>query len=110
MTASILVSEEKLKTLPPLGEQDGKGMSAVAYLHFYSPACQWQWYATEFDPTNRLFFGLVHGFETEYGYFSLDELKSMNGQVLLDANFQPTPLSKITTFPSIGASPCPIIK
>ena len=34
----------------------------------------WTWYATEFDPDSRMFFGLVDGFEREWGYFSLDEL------------------------------------
>ena len=34
----------------------------------------WTWYITEWEAESGLCFGLVEGFETELGYFSLDEL------------------------------------
>ena len=34
----------------------------------------WTWYITEWEAETGLCFGLVEGFETELGYFSLDEL------------------------------------
>jgi hypothetical protein len=46
----------------------------AAYFH---PLSSWRWYALEYDPHDRLFFGLVCGFEMEFGYFSLDELESL---------------------------------
>ncbi len=45
--------------------------------YFYG---SWTWYATEYDPKQRIFFGLVKGFETELGYFSLNEFESFKGQ------------------------------
>src|SRR5947207_2515957 len=54
---------------------------------------QWTWFASEYDPSRRLFFGLVIGFEAELGYFSLDELEEARGGLGLpierDLNFRP---------------------
>jgi hypothetical protein len=44
---------------------------------FFHPFSTWKWYATEYDPKTREFFGLVRGFEEELGPFSLDELESV---------------------------------
>lgn len=44
---------------------------------FFHPFSDWTWYATEYDPEERMFFGRVDGFESEMGYFSLDELESV---------------------------------
>ena len=66
-------------TLPPLYSQDGKGMDAVAQVKFFTPDSSWTWWATEYDPEERIFFGLVNGFERELGYFSLDELMETRG-------------------------------
>ena len=46
---------------------------------FFTPDSNWTWWASEFDPEQRLFFGLVDGLEREWGYFSLDELESARG-------------------------------
>ncbi len=70
---------EVAATLPPLYSQDGKGDEALVYVKFFTPDSNWTWYATEYDPEQRLFFGLVVGMETELGYFSLDELQSARG-------------------------------
>jgi hypothetical protein len=45
---------------------------------FFDPTGSWTWYATEFDGKDT-FFGLVDGFELEWGSFSLSELKSVKG-------------------------------
>ena len=46
---------------------------------FFDPCGSWNWYATEFEPETGLFFGMVHGFEKELGYFSLAELEAYKG-------------------------------
>lgn len=65
---------------------------------FFTPWTNWTWYATEFDGEDT-FFGLVVGFETEIGYFSLSELEAVKGPMGLgierDLYFTPQPLSKI---------------
>ena len=40
----------------------------------FSPYNGWTWYVAEWNRETGLCFGLVEGFETELGYFSLDEL------------------------------------
>jgi hypothetical protein len=86
------------KRLPPLGSQEAKGMDAVVQVKFFTPDSNWTWYATEFDGDDT-FFGLVKGFESELGYFSLSELQSARGPMGLpverDKFFKPTPLNQL---------------
>jgi len=70
-----LLPLEVEQSLPALYSQDGKGDEATVHVKFFHPMSDWTWYATEYDPENQMFFGLVDGFEAELGYFSLHELK-----------------------------------
>lgn len=47
---------------------------------FFTPDSNWTWYAVEFDGDD-LFWGLVQGFEKEWGYFSLKELQTVRGKL-----------------------------
>ena len=91
-----LLTEEIAAMLPPLGSQDGLGYDAIAHLKLFTPDANWTWLCTEYDPEERLFFGLVCGFEQELGYFSLDELQAARGPLGLpierDQHFEPTSL------------------
>ena len=82
-----------------LGRQEEKGDSAIVVAKFFDPTGSWTWYATEYDPAERVFFGLVHGFEDELGYFSLDELSSVRGRFGLgierDLHWTECPLSEV---------------
>jgi hypothetical protein len=73
MRGHKMITQELRKELPELYSQDGKGYDAIAVVHYFSPYMGWDWYGTEFDGEDT-FFGLVRGFETELGYFSLREL------------------------------------
>ncbi len=88
-----LLTKKLIKEIPQLYEQDSKGQDAIAYIKFFTPWSNWTWYATEFDGEDT-FFGLVDGFEKEFGYFSLSELKSLDGPFRLkverDLYFNPT--------------------
>ena len=70
----------------------------VARLKWFTPDSDWTWYVVEFDPDERLCFGLVVGFEREFGYFSLDELLAARGPLGLrverDLHWQPKPASE----------------
>ena len=44
---------------------------------FFDPMGSWTWYATEYNPKDKIFFGYVMGFENEWGTFSLTELESI---------------------------------
>ena len=76
--ASMLLPDEVAATLPLLYSQESKGESALAKVKFFCLASGWTWYATEYDPADKLFFGLVKGFDIELGYFSLGELQEAN--------------------------------
>ena len=50
---------------------------------FFNPTGAGTWYATEYDPQTRTFFGYVSIFgdhDDEWGYFSLDELETFQGR------------------------------
>jgi hypothetical protein len=93
-----LLTAEILKRLPPLYSQENV-KDPIAQVKFFTPWSNWTWYATEYDPKERMFFGLVQGLETELGYFSLDELESVRGPAGLaierDMYWSPRPLSEI---------------
>jgi hypothetical protein len=74
-----LMTQEILRRFRTLGRQEDRGDDAVVVCKFFTPDSSWTWYATEFDEESREFFGLVEGFEVEFGYFSLEELETARG-------------------------------
>jgi len=94
-----LMTKELESSIPRLYEQDGLGDDAIVHIKYFTPDGDWTWFGTEYDPDTRTFFGLVDGFEKEYGYFSLDELESVRGSLGLpierDMWFTPTKLSEV---------------
>ena len=52
----------------------------IVYAKFFFPAGNWTWFVTEGEPNGDDFivFGDVIGHEDEWGYFSLNELRSNN--------------------------------
>ena len=69
-----VLSKAQLDALPCLYAQDSKGMDAIAQVHFFGGP--FDFWATEFDPAEGRFFGLVgiHGNEPELGYLTAREL------------------------------------
>ena len=94
-----LLTKELIKKLPAMRETEGQGEEAVAQVKFFTPDSNWTWYGVEYDAEQRLFYGLVDGFDRELGYFSLDELESVRGPFGLkigrDRFFDPTPLMNL---------------
>ena len=97
MAKQVLLPKSIAKTLPLLYANE-KVSNPIARVKFFTPDSSWTWYATEYSPDERMFFGLVVGQETELGYFSLDELESARGPMGLsierDAHWSPRPLSR----------------
>lgn len=85
--------------LPPLGSTENEPEDKkMVVAHYFSSS--WDWYVLEYDPKDRLFYGLVHGFEVEYGSFLLDELESVKPKgfqmgIELDLYWTPTLMSEI---------------
>ena len=63
--AYSLIPEWSLPFLPGIGQSDKD--DPIIWLKFFHPLSSWSWYLTEYDPDERLAFGLVAGFETEIG-------------------------------------------
>jgi len=68
---------------------------------FFNPTGADTWYATEYNPADRIFFGYASIFgdwNDEWGYFSLDELESFKGSFGLgierDLYFDERPFSQ----------------
>jgi|GEM_PF-978282 len=92
-----LLDQNSREKLPTLHSGEDLGLEALAQVKFFTPDSNWTWYAIEFDGED-IFFGLVDGFETELGYFSLKELKEVHGpmglQIERDLHFEPKSLSE----------------
>ena len=93
-----LLDRASREKLPPLYSGEEKGLDALAQVKFFTPDSNWTWYASEFDGED-IFFGLVSGFETELGYFSLKEMQEARGPMGLpierDLHFNPMTLRKL---------------
>ena len=74
-----LLTQDIIERLPRLGSQDGKPPTEVTVVaKFFDPTVSWTWYVVEGEQREDgdwEFFGLVRGFETELGYFTLKELE-----------------------------------
>jgi hypothetical protein len=92
------MTEELRKKVPGLYSQEKLGGDAVVHVKYFTPDSNWTFYCTEFDGEDT-FFGLVDGFEKEFGYFSLSELESVRGPmglpIELDLYWNPRTLKEI---------------
>ena len=71
-----LMSKELGDTIPALYAHENVPDydSVLAPAKLFSPYSNWTWFITEWDAETGACFGLVEGFETEFGYFDLTEL------------------------------------
>lgn len=93
-----LLTKEIEKEFAKVGRQDNSRNPQVIAKFF----CPWgaaTWWATEYDPSDKIFFGFAYlGDEdcAELGSFSLDELQSVRGPFGLtierDLGFSPRPM------------------
>ena len=74
----LLTKELRGKFPQVYGTEEVSNGEKVVIAKFFQPWGSWTWYAVEFDGEDQ-FFGLVDGFELEWGYFSLSELESIRG-------------------------------
>ena len=94
--ARTLITDEIAQRLPALYSQEEQGENAIAIAKFFTPRTSWTWYASEYDPEQRLCFGVVVGHEREFGYFSIEELEKIKGPggltIERDLYWKPKPL------------------
>jgi Protein of unknown function (DUF2958) len=91
------------KRFEKLGRQEEKGDEAIVAAKFFNPTGRSSWFATEYDPTTRLFYGYVVGEYgpdcDERGYFCRDELETITSRCGLhmerDQWWREVPLSAV---------------
>lgn len=85
-----LLTKKIIKALPSLYSTDNVPLEEkVVICKFFTPDNHWTWLVLEGQPNDEddgksgdyLFFGMVHGFEKELGYFSLSELQQIRGHL-----------------------------
>ena len=96
-----LITKELEERFGQIGSQEEVNDPIVIAKFFY-PAGAGTWFATEYDPKDKIFFGYVSLFGDycdEWGSFSLEELESFKGPFGLgierDLYFKETPSSKL---------------
>ena len=96
-----LLTKELEKRFAQVGSQEHVA-DPVIIAKFFNPTGAGTWYATEYIPTDRIFFGYASIFgdqNDEWGYFSLDELQSFHGKFGLgierDLYFGEKPASQV---------------
>ena len=76
-----LLTKELIKRFAEVGSQENEKDPIVIAKYFNSAGAGY-WYATEYDPKTKEFFGYVSIFgdiNDEWGSFSLEELQSVRG-------------------------------
>ena len=101
-----LMTQEIEQKLPPLYHFETTRTEPVAMVKYFDPTGSWTWYVAEGqkqEDGDWLFWGAVDGFEFEYGYFTLNELKHAKDNckgiyalpIERDLYFHSTPLSQL---------------
>lgn len=99
---------ENIKDLIPLELQDKipklyeteEQEDPIAYIKLFTPDSNWTWYITELSIDKNICFGyVVSAYDKELGYFSLEEILQLKGDLGLkvekDLSFKETRLSAI---------------
>jgi len=76
-----LITKELEARFKEVGSQE-EVKDPLIIAKYFNPSGAGTWYATEYNPEDRLFFGYVSIFgdlNDEWGYFSLEELGSVRG-------------------------------
>lgn len=77
-----LMTKELEKRFAEVGRQEDVE-DPIVVAKFFNPTGAGTWYATEYDPKQKLFFGYVSIFGDhcdEWGYFSLEQLEEYKGR------------------------------
>jgi hypothetical protein len=103
-----LMTKKLEKRFAQVGHQENE-RDPIVIAKFFNPTGAGTWFATEYDPEQRLFFGYVSIFgdwNDEWGYFSLDELEAYRGKFGLgierDRHFQEKRASQVIKHYSKG--------
>jgi len=98
-----LMTKQLERRFAEVGDQSDQE-DPVVVAKFFNPCGAGTWYATEYDPKAKVFFGYVSIFgdwNDEWGSFSLEELEAYRGPLGLgverDLFFDEKPFSQVVT-------------
>ena len=77
-----LLTKELEKTFKKMGSQD-ESKDPIVIAKFFNPTGAGTWFATEYEPIEKIFFGYISIFGDhcdEWGSFSLAELENITGR------------------------------
>ena len=104
-----LLTKQLIKRFEEIGSQESS-KNPIVVAKFFNPVGSATWYATEYLPDEKLFFGYVSIFgdhNDEWGYFSLEELEGYRGAFGLgverDLYFDEQPISQVLKGVNINA-------
>lgn len=86
--------------IPKLYSQDGS-KDPMVYMKLFTPWTSWTWFITEGEDRDGdyLMFGYVIGQSKEWGYVSMNEIRSVTGpgglEIERDIHFSPKPKSQV---------------
>jgi hypothetical protein len=94
--AHDLLPQEIAKDIPPLHATEERD-DPLVHVKWFTPDASWTWYVIEYGPVDRICYGFVVGLVSEFGYFSLDEIRESRGpwglHIERDLSFQKKPIS-----------------
>lgn len=90
----LLDRPEVLSIMPALYATQRQDVENHLFLmRFYHPLSRSSWFAVEYDPQERIFFGWTDGDFQEWGYFSLLEMAFVEVRgvpIMWDTDYKPT--------------------
>jgi len=102
----LLMTKATEKKIPALYADEKTPLNdKICYVKFFHCFSSWRWFATEYDPKTKIFFGWVDGNFPEWGTFSLEEMegiKIMGLGIERDLHFTPKPMKEIEQYQQRG--------
>ena len=96
-----LLTQEIINRFAKVGSQE-TAKDPIIIAKFFNPTGIGNWFATEYDPTDKIFFGYVSLFgdyNDEWGSFALEEIETFRGKFGLgierDMHFEEKPSSEV---------------
>jgi len=78
-----LLTKKIIEALPPIRSTENIPLEKqIVICKFFTPDSNWTWFVfegEEIEGGDFEFWGMVHGFEKEIGYFRLSELEQIRG-------------------------------
>ena len=93
-----LIPKDLLEQVPKLYETE-EISNPTCQIKLFTPDSIWEWYIIEISIDKDICYGYIKGFESELGYFSLNELNEIRGnlglKVEIDSSFTPISLASV---------------